>query len=80
MKIRERMCGTCIYGPDSPLDLPALEAEARGRYGHYDHYRACHGDPSDTTVCRGFYDAHGDDCTPIQLFIRLQQTVAEVKA
>ncbi len=33
MKIRDRQCATCIYRPDSPLDLPAVEDAIRDRNG-----------------------------------------------
>lgn len=74
LKVRATQCATCIYRPDSPLDLSVLEGEAldHGTPDHYARWRACHAhyDANDT-VCKGFYDAHGEDCTPIQVAKRL---------
>lgn len=58
-RVRERMCGTCIYRPDSPLDLAKLEGEVRDGFGFTSH-RICHSNPVDT-CCRGFWNAHKDE-------------------
>ena len=73
MRIRERQCSTCIYRPDSVLNLPALEAEIRDRHGHFHKARACHSAdwPATDVICAGFAARHGDDCTPVQIVRRL---------
>ena len=78
VRIRDRQCETCIYRPYSPLRerLPALEAEiADPRMpGHFRGARACHSAdwPATDTICAGFAERHGDDCTPIQIARRLE--------
>jgi hypothetical protein len=52
-KVQRRMCKTCIYRPDTALDLPALEAQVRDWHGFKQH-RICH--HSDDACCRGFWD------------------------
>ena len=66
-KVRKDRCPTCIYNEDSPLafKLLKLEAAVRDEHGHYTGWRVCH--YTDSSCCRGFYDAHGDNCLPIQL-------------
>ena len=65
MKIRDRQCATCIYRPDSLLNLPALEAEIADprMLGHFRGARACHSEgwPSTDVICAGFAERHGDD-------------------
>lgn len=54
-RVQDRQCATCIYRPDSPLDLAKLEREAARR----DSYRVCH--HSTDVCCRGFWDRHAND-------------------
>ena len=53
------MCSTCIYRPDSHLDLRKLENDVRDPHIGFRGYRICH--HSDDVCCRGFWEAHGDE-------------------
>ncbi len=57
-KVQKKMCSTCIYRANSPLDLENLEAEVKDKYGFKGH-RICH--HSDDACCRGFWEAHKDE-------------------
>ena len=57
-RVQQKMCSTCIYRPDSLLDLAKLEAEVADRYGGFSGHRVCH--HSDDACCRGFWDRHKD--------------------
>lgn len=54
-RVQRRMCATCIYKPESPLDLRRLEREAARK----DTFRVCH--HSADACCRGFWDRHASD-------------------
>lgn len=54
-RVQDKMCPTCIYRPDSPLDLQRLERESLSK----DAYRICH--HSDDVCCRGFWNNHSCD-------------------
>ena len=58
-QVMAKMCATCIYRPDSPLDLERLEEQVRDAYGGYSGYRICHS--TDDVCCRGFWEAHKDE-------------------
>jgi hypothetical protein len=58
LEVQRRMCRTCIYRPDSPLDLAHLEAQAADGYGGFKGHRICH--HSKTAVCAGFWKRHKD--------------------
>ena len=53
-KVQERMCASCIYRTDSPLDLDGLESDAQ----NHDSWRICH--HSDDVCCRGFWEHHSN--------------------
>jgi len=61
-KVQATMCSTCIYKPDSPLDLEKLENDVKDRHGFFTGHRQCHhtsdGEPA---CCRGFWNKHKDD-------------------
>ena len=84
MTIRSEQCATCIYRPDSPLrdNLPVLEDEIRDPRApyHFRYARACHSAdwPSGSTICAGFAERHGEDCTAVQLVRRLNALAATV--
>ena len=66
------MCSTCIYRPESPLDLKKLEDDCRDEHGHLAKYRICHHHQDAAEVCcRGFWQAHREDSTPCQIADRL---------
>lgn len=65
------MCATCIYRPDSPLDLEELENVVRDPHleGFFKAHRTCH--HSKDVCCRGFWERHKDHFTAGQLAQRL---------
>lgn len=60
-QVQRQMCGSCIYRPDSPLDVKELEAQIADPHmpGHFSSFRQCH--HSETACCRGFWNRHKDD-------------------
>lgn len=68
-KVQSRMCATCIYRPDSTLDIKALEAQVADNYGGFDGYRICH--HSGTACCYGFWTRHKDKFALGQIAQRL---------
>ena len=76
MRVASDQCSTCIYRPDSPLDLQKLEAEIAdpNMEGFFKGHRICHGfeGADDANVCcRGFWDHHKDHFTAGQISQRL---------
>lgn len=72
--VRETMCESCIYRPDSSLDIVSLEDQVRDpkMAGHFKGFRMCH-TPKRMSglVCRGFWDRHRDHFDGGQLAQRL---------
>lgn len=68
-KVQKKQCKSCIYGPDSPLDTEALEAEIADEYGGFKGHRICH--HSDDVCCRGFWERHKDEFQMGQIAQRL---------
>jgi hypothetical protein len=68
-KVQQKMCATCIYRPDSPLDLKKLEDDVRDRHMGFNGFRICHA--SNDACCRGFWDAHKDEFATGQIAQRL---------
>ena len=68
-KVQKRMCATCIYRPDSPLDLTKLENEVRDPHGGFKSFRVCH--HSDNACCRGFWEQHKNEFAIGQIAQRL---------
>jgi hypothetical protein len=68
-KVQKKMCDSCIYRPDSPLDLEMLENEVRDKFMGFKAHRVCH--KSHDTCCRGFWNAHKDDFPIGQIAQRL---------
>lgn len=76
--VRATQCSTCIYRPDSPLDLKKLEAAIADprQSGHFAGYRICHTPKADSgLVCRGFWDRHRDHFNLGQVAQRLNYVV-----
>lgn len=73
LKVQKKMCSTCIYRPDSPLDLQKLEADIADPHmqGHFKGHRACHHAQAGDVCCRGFWQRHKDNFTLGQLAQRL---------
>lgn len=71
LRVQDRQCETCIYRPDSLLDLKQLEAQIAdpNMRGHFRGYRACH--HSKSAVCRGFWNRQKDHFDGGQLAQRL---------
>lgn len=57
-RIQKHPCATCIYRPDSPLDLATLEAAIAepDQPGEFRSYRICH--HSRDVCCHGFWSRH----------------------
>lgn len=75
-RVQRRMCKTCIYRPDSPLDLKRLEAAVADKHGGFAKHRQCHHtDARRPACCRGFWDRHKDEFAGGQLAQRLNRVV-----
>lgn len=71
-QVQARQCATCIYRPDSPLDLAQLEAAVADGHGGFTKHRACHHAPNAAGICcRGFWDRHKDHFAGGQIAQRL---------
>jgi len=57
-KVQKVQCKTCIYRPDSPLDIQKLEADVADSYGGFKGHRICH--HSVDACCAGFWARHKD--------------------
>jgi hypothetical protein len=70
-EVQQQMCSTCIYKPDSPLDIEALEKRIEDKHmsGFLTTFRQCH--HSETACCRGFWEKHKNDFTIGQIVQRL---------
>lgn len=69
-KVQEKMCETCIYRPDSPLDLEKLEGQVRDNYGGFKGHRICH--HSSDVCCAGFWAKHKNDFAMEELVDEIQ--------
>lgn len=58
LKVQRKQCETCIYRPDSPLDLQKLESEIADEHSGFNGHRVCH--HSKDAVCQGFWARHKD--------------------
>lgn len=63
LRVQRKMCATCIYRPDSELDIAKLENDVRefirGRpTDFFKGHRICH--HSKDAVCAGFWAKHKD--------------------
>lgn len=68
-RVQRRLCATCIYRPDTHLDLVRLEAEVSDGHGGFKEHRICHHSPD--VCCRGFWEAHKDHFPAGQIAQRL---------
>ena len=74
MNVMSKQCRSCIYRPDSPLDLKKLEAEIADPHlvGFFKGHRTCHHSPDGSEVCcRGFWNRHKWKFTAGQIAQRL---------
>jgi hypothetical protein len=69
-KVQQRMCSTCIYRPDSTLNIKKLEADVADKYGGFRGHRICH--HSKDVCCRGFWERHKDKFAAGQIAQRLK--------
>lgn len=68
------MCKTCIYRPDSTLDVKELEDRVRDprMRDYFVGYRECHHAKRGSGICcRGFWERHANAFTAGQLAQRL---------
>jgi hypothetical protein len=72
-KVQQKMCATCIYRRDSPLDLSKLEADVADKYGGFHGFRVCH--HSTDACCAGFWSLHRDKFALGQIAQRLGAVV-----
>lgn len=70
-RVQSRQCRTCIYLPDSPIDVDEKEAEIADPHGGFTGWRICH--HSRDVCCRGFWDRHKDEFPIGQVAQRLDQ-------
>ena len=73
--VQKRLCATCIYRKDSPLDVQRLEAQVADPHmpGFFRGYRICHHTHDKSAVCcAGFWRRHRQKFTLGQLAQRLQ--------
>lgn len=82
-RVQKTQCETCIYRPDSPLDLAKLEAAVADRHGGFNGHRVCH--HSKDACCAGFWARHKNEFAMGQVAQRLgfvefvdEDTFAEV--
>lgn len=70
-EVQKRLCRTCIYRPDSPLDLKKLEGDIRDprMAGFFKGFRICHF--SRSACCRGFWEKNKNNFTAGQVAQRL---------
>jgi hypothetical protein len=68
-KVQKKLCSTCIYRPDSPLDLEKLEAEIKDNHIGFKTHRICH--HSKDACCRGFWNQHKNEFQMGQVAQRL---------
>jgi hypothetical protein len=74
--VQKKMCTSCIYRPDNPLDLEHLESEVKDEHGFFNKHRQCHHTGNKTPACcRGFWNKHKDDFAGGQIAQRLNAVI-----
>lgn len=68
-RVQRSMCATCIFRPDSPLDLDRLLADIADPHGGFAGHRICH--HSADACCAGFWGRHKNDFPLGQIAQRL---------
>ena len=58
MRVQTRMCDTCVYRQQSPIDPLELELAVKTPRGDFNGFRICHS--SHTACCAGFWARHRD--------------------
>lgn len=69
-RVQRSMCSTCIFKPESPLDLDRLLADIADKHGGFSGHRICH--HSRDATCAGFWARHKNDFAIGQLAQRLR--------
>jgi hypothetical protein len=59
-RVQRTMCATCIYRPDSPLDIGKLEGQIADGRGGFTGHRTCHHTDTQPACCAGFWAKHKD--------------------
>lgn len=73
LRVQRKMCATCIFRPDSPLDLEALLNAVADPHGGFRGHRICH--HSKDACCAGFWERHKDEFPLGQIVQRLGMVV-----
>lgn len=71
--VQRKACSTCIYRPDSSLDIKKLEDDVRDPHIGFKGFRMCH--HSDRACCAGFWKRHRDEFAAGQIAQRLSLVV-----
>lgn len=69
--VQKTQCATCIYRPESPLDIDVLEEQISDGRGWFESHRQCHHTNENPACCAGFWARHKDKFQVGQLAIRL---------
>ena len=69
-RVQRSMCETCIFRPDSPLDLERLLEDISDSHGGFAGHRVCH--HSLNACCSGFWSRHKNDFAMGQIAQRLR--------
>lgn len=69
-RVQRRQCATCIFRPDSSLDLEKLLDDIADPHGGFQGHRICH--HSKDACCAGFWSRHKDDFPMGQIAQRLK--------
>jgi hypothetical protein len=74
--VQKKMCSSCIYKPDSPLDIQELENQIKDQWVFFKGHRQCHhSDEIQPACCRGFWNKHKDEFQGGQLAQRLDAVI-----
>jgi hypothetical protein len=75
LRVQSKACSTCIYRPDSPLDLEKLEDDIKDPHckDMFRGHRICH--HSEDAVCAGFWARHKNKFPLGQIAQRLSLVV-----
>ena len=72
-RVQRAMCATCIFRPESPLDLKQLLDDIADQHGGFCGHRICH--HSRDACCAGFWAAHRNEFALGQISQRLNMVV-----
>lgn len=69
-RVQRSMCATCIFRPDSPLDVERLLSDISDPHGGFRGHRICH--HSADACCAGFWVRHKNEFPMGQIAQRLK--------